>query len=381
MKLLVLGRIQDGMDHALWCQQMGHEVRYVDPQAADSECAENVDDIVSFADRSQQQVERLRIACGLPSRGLNAVAILTNKVFFKAHPAIKPHVVRHIEIDTEMSADTATEMVGEHMRFPVVVKPSNAFYSAGVVRVDSPAEVRAAYVHARRICVTLAERASPAKVIVEQYLDGNEFAVDGFVLGTQVHPLLLHRKRPRLEGPTFHESAYLTECFDTTRGTKVVDMLEQIIGGVGLRDSAFHAEFRFDADGKLHVLEVAPRLAGGGATTHQLMSLCTGLDAYACLHRLGRGPVDVHPLRRGTGLEYDFGPETTGVLCNVAEIASACEQRGASRVIRYRTDGDMVFGPPSNLECVLTAFFDCESIGASQTLFDEISNNYRIRTI
>jgi biotin carboxylase len=266
------------------------------------------------------------------------------------------------------------------MRFPVVVKPSNGFYSAGVIRAETPEELKRAYVQARRICTTLAERATPAKVIVEQYLDGNEFAIDGFVLGTQIHPLLLHRKRPRLEGPTFHESAYLTECFDATQGAEALAMLKHIVAGVGLQDSAFHAEFRFDTDGKLHVLEIAPRLAGGGATTQQLMKLCTGLDAFACLHALGREPVDLTRTRQRVGLEYDFGPEATGTLCNVAEIAAACEKRGAARLIRYRADGDMVLGPPSNVECILTAYFDCDSLSAGQALFDDISSNYRIKT-
>ena len=380
MKLLVLGRAQDALDHVVWCRQMGYEVRLVDPKAAGPDCVEDTDDIVSFADGAQQQTERMRIARGLPSRGLDAVGILTDKVLFKAHPAVRPHVVRHLEIDPETSKDAAASLVDEHMQFPVVVKPSNGFYSAGVIRAESPDEFKRAYVQARRICTTLAERASAAKVIVEQYLDGNEFAVDGFVLGTRVHPLLLHRKRPRLEGPTFHESAYLTECFDAAKGTEALAMLEQIVAGVGLRDSAFHAEFRFDGDGKLHVLEVAPRLAGGGATTQQLMSLCTGLDAYACLHGLSRGSVDLTPTRRRVGLEYDFGPEATGTLCNVAEIAAACEQRGAARLIRYRADGDMVIGPPGNVECILTAFFDCESLSTGQALFDDISSNYRIKT-
>lgn len=359
---------------------MGHEVRHIAPRTSGPECIEDADDIVSFSDGAQQQAERLRIVRGLPSRGLEAVSILTDKVLFKAHPAVRPHVVKYMEIDIRTSKDAAAALVGEHMRFPVVVKPSNGFYSAGVVRADSPEAFKHAYVQARRICTTLADRATAAKVLVEQYLDGNEFAVDGFVLGRQVHPLLLHRKRPRLEGPTFHESAYLTESFDAARGAQALAMLKDIVAGVGLRDSAFHAEFRFDADGRLYVLEVAPRLAGGGATTQQLLKLCTGLDAFACLHALGRGPVDLTRRRAKVGLEYDFGLEATGTLCNVAEIAAACEHRGAARLIRYRADGEMVLGPPSNLECVLTAFFDCDSLGAGQALFDDISSNYRIKT-
>ncbi|WP_168191907.1 ATP-grasp domain-containing protein [Chromobacterium phragmitis] len=340
-----------------------------------------MDDIVSFADGAQLFVEQLRIQCGLPSRGLDAVGILTDKVLFKSHPAVQPYIAQHLEIDPVMSKDEAVAMVmSSRLRFPVVVKPSNGFYSAGVVRADNVDELKRAYVQARRVCTTLAARAGASRVIVEKYLDGNEFAVDGFIVNDKVRPLLLHRKRPRLEGPTFHETAYLTERFDSERGTEALEMLERIVAGVGLRNSPFHAEFRFDADGRLYVLEVAPRLAGSGATTQRLMMVCIGLDAYECLHGTFRSSLDLTPKRDRIGLEYDFGPEATGILCNVAEVAAACEQRGATSIIRYRSDGDLVLGPPNNVECILTAFFDCTSLSVGQALFDDIANNCHIKT-
>jgi hypothetical protein len=380
MKVVVIGRPQDCLDYAAWSQQMGYQVRYLQAKEITLDIIAAADDIVSFADGAQLVVERLRTERGLPTRGQDAVSILTDKVLFKSHPAVIPYIVNHLNIEPELSKEAFAALVSERMPFPVVVKPSNGFYSAGVVRAENVDELQHAYVQARRVCKSLAERASPVRVIAEQYLDGNEFAVDGFVVGTMVHPLLIHRKRPRLEGPTFHETAYLTECFDTEIGSEALCMLEHIVAGVGLRDSAFHAEFRFDASGRLHVLEVAPRLAGGGASTQQLLALCTGLDAYACLHSLGRQPIALIPKRQGFGLEYDFGPETTGILCNVGEIAEACQKRGAARIIRHRADGDMVLGPPANVECILTAFFECESLDAGQALFDDISTNCSIRT-
>lgn len=380
MRLLVIGRAQDALDHGAWCLQAGHEVVYADPDGIAPDAVAAADDIVSFSDGFQVLAERLRKERGLPARGMEAVAVLTDKVLFKSHPAVEPHIVRHLEIDPSLSKDAVAAWVTERMSFPVVIKPSNGFYSAGVVRADDVDQLKRAYMQARRVCTVLPERASPPRLIVEQYLDGSEFAVDGFVVGDQVHPLIIHRKRPGLIGPTFHELAYLTECFDTAKGTEALRMLEGIVKGVGLRNSAFHAEFRFDADRRLHVLEVAPRLAGGGATTQQLMALCTGIDAYARLHALGRGPVDLAPTRRCCALEYDFGPDATGTLLNVEETAVACEQRGAVRVIRYHADGDMVLGPPKNVECILTAYFKCDSLSAGQALFDDIHTHCSIRT-
>ncbi|SEQ54593.1 ATP-grasp domain-containing protein [Pseudomonas sp. NFACC02] len=380
MNLIVIGRGEDCVDHAMWCKKMGHEVRYIVPEKIGMSVFDDADDIVSFSDSMQGIVEQLRISHRLPPRGQDAVNVLTDKVLFKSHPAVKPFVVQHIEIVPGTSKETAAALVNNHISFPVVVKPSNGFYSAGVVRAKTIEEFKRAYMKASRIGQFLAPRSSPARVIVEKYLDGNEFAVDGFVVGERIHPILIHRKRPFLEGPTFHESAYLTEYFDTSLGDMPLRMLEHIIGGLGLRNSAFHAEFRFDANGRLHVLEVAPRMAGSGATTQQLMAICVGLDAYECLHALGQKTIDLSPKHRGFGLEYDFGPNSSGTLGNVAKIALACENLGAARIIRYHSDGDVVLGPPNNVECILTAFFECKSLEAGEALFDHISNHYSIQT-
>lgn len=379
MRILVIGREQDSQDHTNWCYEQGHETCHVESDISEASDLGRFDDIVSFHDGHQCLVEKLRRLRGLPTRDMRAVAILTDKSLFKAHVATAPYRKHYLEIATSVPVSEALEDIDAGLPFPVVVKPLNGFYSAGVTRADDAGSLRTAYVRARRIGALLTSRSSPATILIEPYLEGEEFAIDGFIHGARVVPLLFHRKLPRLEGPVFHEVAYATEPFDLVRGVHFQAALDSIVGGIGLDESPFHAEFRYDAGGMLHVLEVAPRLAGGGATTRHLLAICTGLDAYGLLHALGRGPVDLRPRFSHCGLEYDFPAMRSGRVRNLGKLVERCGSLGASVILQHCTDGAMVMSPPMNVEAILTAFFPCDSLRNAIALFQDVHMQCQIQ--
>ncbi|WP_047395818.1 acetyl-CoA carboxylase biotin carboxylase subunit family protein [Chitinibacter sp. ZOR0017] len=380
MNYLVLGRPQDCVDHHEWCLKNGHNVEYIEPDQIRFDKLSIYNDIVSFNDGYQVEVERLRQIAGLPGRGEDAIKIFTDKSLFKNDKNISKYCIKFAEFSPDISAQAAIDEVLKTLKFPVVIKPSNGFYSAGVVRADDLATFKRAYTQARRMCTTLADRSTPAKIIVETYLDGKEFAIDGFVINNVVIPLIIHKKFPHLSGPTFHEVAYITESFDRTKGANSFSILKDIIECTGLNNTPFHAEFRFDSNGKLYILEIAPRLAGGGATTQNLLGICTGLDAYELLHSLGTSDPILEAKFSFFGMEYDFAVAKSGALVNVDFIANECKKLGAVNVVQRRKNGDFVIGPPSNVDAILTAFFKANSMQDSLDLFNHISNKLKVDT-
>lgn len=382
MKVLVLGRQQDAADYARWAATRGHRLLFFDPplhQDSGSVVAaawkagvlDGVDDIVAFRDAHQVPLELLRADLGLPGRDVAVLRTFGDKRSFKAHPAVRDHVVPYVALDAEVTAaeaQRAAEAFG--LRYPLVVKPATGFYSAGVVKVDGPADFARGFAQTSRVNGVLRRSTGGSGVLVEQYLDGPEYAVDGVVTGGRVQPLVFSLKRPPLRGPYFHEVAYIGARFDPVRGAPFTALLEQLVTGTGLDGSVFHAEFRFDAAGRLYVLELAPRLCGGGFTAYHQFRLCAGLDAYDILHRLPHGDARLTPDRDRVGLEYDVPVRRSGVLQGNEQAAQFCRELGAVTVLRFKQDGDFVLAPPFSFENVLTAFFDCDDVAHAERILE-----------
>ncbi|MCX4578664.1 ATP-grasp domain-containing protein [Streptomyces sp. NBC_01571] len=397
MNVLILGREEDCRDYLDYAHQRGFTVRFFAPPRLTADDRANwqrtvadaaretvdlstVDDIISFHDSHQIQLELLRGELGMPTRDIDTLLCLADKTRFKAHPAVRDHITRHIELDTSAKAPAALAAVDAALTFPVVVKPSNGFYSAGVVKAATPEEFPKAFIQTKRVCTVLRESSGESRMLAEEYLEGNEYAIDGMVSEGRVIPLQIHRKLPPLVGPLFHEVAYLTEPFDAELGRDFTALLESIVPGVGLDNSPFHAEFRFDGQGRLRVLELAPRLCGGGTTTYQQLRICTGLDAYDLLHRLGREAIAPEPLYHRVALEYDAPIESSGFLKNTARAVEVCHKNDVTTVHLHRPDGQFVLAPPLNFETVLTAYFARDTREEAEALLDVLMIDCTIDT-
>ncbi|WNF29655.1 ATP-grasp domain-containing protein [Streptomyces sp. C11-1] len=398
MNVLILGQRENCRDYLHYADEHGHTVQFFAPPALDADDRENwqrtvadsarssvdldtVDEVISFHDSYQIQLDLLRAELGLTARSIDALLCLSDKTRFKAHPAVRDHITRHVELDPSLKAPAALEVVGAAgLSFPIVLKPSNGFYSAGVVKVDTPAEFAKAFVQTKRVCTLLRQSAGQSTMLAEEYLDGNEYAVDGMVSEGRVLALQVHRKLPPLVGPLFHEVAYLTEPFDPELGVDFQAMLESIVPAVGLDNSPFHAEFRFDGQGNLRILELAPRLCGGGTTTFQQLRICTGLDAYALLHQLGRGPIAPEPTHHRVALEFDAPIEDSGFLRDTARAVEVCEKNDVTTVHLHKQDGDFVLAPPLNFETVLTAYFARDTREEAEALLAVLISECTIET-
>lgn len=396
VNVLLIGHTDDCLDYLGYARERGFGVQFFDApslaavdrshwQRAVVDSAREVvnlsavDEVISFHDGYQAHTELLRAELGLPTRSIDALLCLADKRSFKAHPALGDYITRHVEFSPSMTATEAFPVV-DALGFPLVLKPSNGFYSAGVVKVDGPEDFTKAFLQTKRVCGLLREGTGASTILAEKYLDGGEYAVDGVVTCGRVLPLQLHHKLPPLVGPLFHEVAYLTEPFDRDKGREFTRALRTIIPAIGLDESPFHAEFRFDAEGKLHILEVAPRLSGGGATTYQLLRICTGLDAYGMLHQLGREPIDPKPTHHRVGLEFDAPVPRSGFLRNIARAVEVCTNNDATTVLELRRDGQFVLAPPLNFEAVLTAFFARDTREQAEALLEILLTDCVIET-
>jgi len=183
----------------------------------------------------------------------------------------------------------------DELRFPLVLKPSIGFFSAGVAIVPTQDEWRDA---AEQLAVELggesfnypASVLNREKILIEDYIAGPEYAIDAFFDANGLPVLLdvMYHVFPS-ESDT-RDILYLThrELIESLR-PEIMDLLNQLSQKLELCNFPFHLEVRRDnSSGRLVPIEVNPyRFAGWGTT--DLATFAHGIDVYRSYFE-GTGP-------------------------------------------------------------------------------------------
>lgn len=145
--------------------------------------------------------------------------------------------------------------------FPAIVKPSRESSASRLVRrVDSRDELLAYQVE-------LAERGfADTEMIIEEYLPGVEFSVDGPVVDGRFHPVLAVEK-PDHDDIRHHDAGLRVHPPQQDHVRAGVRTLVEAIGALctdlGLDQLWLHVEGRAGADGRMELVEINPRFGGG----------------------------------------------------------------------------------------------------------------------
>jgi len=141
--------------------------------------------------------------------------------------------------------------LGQPVRYPCVLKPLGLSGSRGVIRANDAAEFAAAFARIKTI-------AQEPSVLVEDFIPGHEYALEGMVTDGRLQVLALFDKPDVLDGPFFEETIYVT----VPPQDAITETAGRAIGALGLTHGPVHAEMRVN-DAGVWMLEVAARPIGG----------------------------------------------------------------------------------------------------------------------
>ncbi len=195
--------------------------------------------------------------------------------------------------------------------FPCIVKPMVLSGSRGVMRADTRAELVACLDRVRRILDAGDVRAlrdpGADAVLVEGFIPGREFAVEGLLDRGQVHSLAIFDKPDPLDGPFFEETIYVTPSRAAPEmQAAILDAVTSACRAIGLSHGPIHAECRVGGR-RVYVLEVAARPIGG---------LCARALRFTSPGRADIGLEELL-LRHAAGLPWDgwaLSPGASGVM-------------------------------------------------------------------
>jgi biotin carboxylase len=179
-----------------------------------------------------------------------------------------------------------------------VVKPTVLSGSRGVIRANDAIELRRAFTRVARLLdapdVRALQDAAADDIVIEQFIQGREYALDGIVDDGRLVTLAIFDKPDPLDGPYFEETIYVTPArvAPLTRDA-IESAVVRAIQALGLQHGPVHAECRVNDHG-VYVLEVAARPIGGlCARALQLVNdeaQTIGLEELILRHALGESP-------------------------------------------------------------------------------------------
>ena len=307
-----------------------------------------IDGVLAVGDRPAVLAAHVAEALGIPGHPPAAAEASRNKLqarraFAAAGLPTPPFHVMSIESAAPVPA----------VAFPAVVKPLMLSGSRGVMRVDGERGLAEAIERLGRLLrspdVALERDEAHASVLIESFIPGREYAVEGLLTGGTLQVLAIFDKPDPLDGPFFEETIYLTPSGAAPAvAESIVDAVTRAAGALGLRHGAVHAECRVNASG-VYVLEVAARPIGG---------LCAKVLRFEAPGR-DRATLEEILLRHALGERvdgYGLAPGAWGVMMipiprrgryrGVAGVESARRVSGVSDVIITAKPGALLLPLP-----------------------------------
>ena len=179
------------------------------------------------------------------------------------------------------TADTLERRLGKLAgRFPLVVKPVDNMGARGCSLVKNLSELRKA-------AATALQYSRSGRAIVEEYIEGSEFSIEGLIFGGRLYITAL-ADRHIFFPPYFIEMGH-TIPSDCTQdiADEVISVFERGVHALGLTDGAVKGDILV-RNGKAFVGEIAARLSGGYMSGWTVPYSC-GLDITAAALTLALG--------------------------------------------------------------------------------------------
>lgn len=165
------------------------------------------------------------------------------------------------------SAISSAEKIG----YPVVIKPTDNMASRGVKIVNNSEEMKEFFSETLKY-------SSEGKVLIEEFMEGNELTVEGFVYKGDVHILTMSDKAKKIGfySPCVSSSLDYPSSVDNQTKQKIISLVKEGIKALGIEKGPTHTEVILTEKGP-KLVETAAR-GGGNYVFSKIIQLATGVD-------------------------------------------------------------------------------------------------------
>ena len=184
------------------------------------------------------------------------------------------------------------EHIADSIEYPVVLKPRGLSGSQGVIRANTSIEFIDGFNRIKKILKLESSRDECdadllTTILVEDYVPGPEFAIEGVLDKGNLTVLALFDKPDPLVGPFFEETIYVTPTsYPDDVQSQIISTVQSACGALGLTHGPVHAEVRLDGD-KVFLIDLAGRSIGGQCARTLSFGSGLSLEEIILTHAVG----------------------------------------------------------------------------------------------
>ena len=288
------------------------------------------DGIMTLAtDMPMRGVAKVAEKLGLPGISYDTAVKATDK--FEMIKAFKAHDVASPWFFTVDNFDELQALKSQ-LSYPCIMKPTDNAGSHGVVLAKCFDDLLREYEYSRG-------NARHGKVIIEEYLKGDEVSVEVMVVDGKVNILQITDKLTT-GAPHFVEMGHSQPSRHPVATQKAIkELATKACQAVGINQGPAHVEMMVTARGPV-MIELGARMGGDNITT-ALVPLSTGIDMVKATIdvALGNAP-DIGAKRQcGSAIRYLDAPE--GMVKSIVGIEEAQQVKGVRQIIMTKAIGDL----------------------------------------
>jgi biotin carboxylase len=244
--------------------------------------------------------------------------------------------------------------IGDSMKYPVVLKPRGLSGSQGIIRADSCIEFTEAFSRIKGILESENSRKECGadlltSILVEDYVSGPEFALEGVLSRGNLTVLALFDKPDPLIGPFFEETIYVTPTrYSDDVQVQIISTVQSACRNLGLTHGPIHAEVRLEKN-EVFLIDLAGRSIGGLCSRTLSFGSGLSLEEIILTHAVGD---DINQLNReslAAGVMMIPIP-AAGIFQKVSGVDKAESISGIESVSIIPTSGDEVIPLPDGNE-------------------------------
>ncbi|HET6784235.1 MAG TPA: ATP-grasp domain-containing protein [Pseudoxanthomonas sp.] len=316
-------------------------------QAADTllrEINATPDAVLAVDDSGVELAALLSERLGLPANSAQAVRRVRDKLAFRR--LLQEREFLCPEFHHLPSGEDPRKLLPE-LQFPAVVKARRLSGSRGVIRADDPEELMRAVNWARAIQTRADRDAQELGLIIEDFIPGREYALEGSLQRGELTTLALFDKPDPLDGPYFEETLYITPSrLPEALQDRIHQEVARACRAAELMTGPVHAEVRVNDLG-IWILEVAARSIGGlcGRVLNHLLGM--SLEELILRQAVAESVPSLRVAGEGGAAGVMMIPiPRRGIYRGLEGLAAAQSVRGVTGVAITVEPGQIVAPPP-----------------------------------
>lgn len=200
----------------------------------------------------------------LPSISFEEIDLFTNK--FKMREFLRKNGFCYPRYALCNNLEEVYEFA-EKVGYPFIIKPLDSRGSAGVAPIFSQNDIEKKYNVALISNIDIKN-----KVLVEEYITGDYYVLDGIMVNGKHHTLAIGKK----EQYTDNDMVTQNILYSKDDYTKLEEINNLLIEKTGLQFANTHVEFKIE-QGKMHLIEFAAR-GGGGHISSKIVPAVSKVD-------------------------------------------------------------------------------------------------------